>query len=85
MVGLVHETSSTQEDTKQSSAAWSNTNWSQLASLLSPLDDLHVSSNSLANKLSITVSKVYTYECLNTYECTTGLRSQAGNVNTIVL
>ena len=52
-----------------------------MASLLSPLDDLHVSSNCSANKLGTTVSKV----CLHMHECPTGLRSQAGNVNTIRL
>ena len=52
-----------------------------MASLLSPLDDLHVSSNCSANKLGTTVSKV----CLYMHECPTGLRSQAGNMNTIRL
>ena len=52
-----------------------------MASLLSPLDDLHVSSNCSANKLGTTVSKV----CLHMHECPTGLRSQAGNMNTIRL
>ena len=52
-----------------------------MASLLSPLDDLHVSSNCSANKLGTTVSKV----CLHMHECPTDLRSQAGNVNTIRL
>ena len=52
-----------------------------MASLISPLDDLHVSSNCSDNKLGTTVSKV----CLHMHECPTGLRSQAGNVNTIRL